>query len=179
MEHHVTLLREVLSRIEGTEGADDSLKHAASIQMAEDDEEDPVSAMEQTDIGALWHSRRIQQTLRAMLQGSEESVGDGAELSARERALLELLLLERLSPELSIDDILHETMELIQEVFDCEQVRFFFPLDTASQQVALWNSEFPENSVTVNWAGMIAHVAESKQPCLIDLRSLWELRRLG
>ena len=52
MEHHVTLLREVLSRIEGTEGADDSLKHAASIQMAEDDEEDPVSAMEQTDIGA-------------------------------------------------------------------------------------------------------------------------------
>ena len=168
MEHHVTLLREVLSRIEGTEGADDSLKHAASIQMAEDDEEDPVSAMEQTDIGALWHSRRIQQTLRAMLQGSEESVGDGAELSARERALLELLLLERLSPELSIDDILHETMELIQEVFDCEQVRFFFPLDTASQQVALWNSEFPENSVTVNWAGMIAHVAESKQPCLID-----------
>ena len=53
MEHHVTLLREVLSRIEGTEGADDSLKHAASIQMAEDDEEDPEEKETFDDSGVL------------------------------------------------------------------------------------------------------------------------------
>ena len=74
LEHHVTLLRDVLSRVEGTDGTDDSfLKHAASIEI-EGDEDDPASAVEHNDIGRhLWHSRRIQQTLRTMLQGSEES----------------------------------------------------------------------------------------------------------
>lgn len=59
-------------------------------------------------------------------------------LTNSERARVLMLLFDKFAPELNLDDVLLLILGKLREIFNVEQVRFYFPIDIKNQRMTLF-----------------------------------------
>ena len=70
-----------------------------------------------------------------------------------------MLLFDKFAPELNLDDVLLLILGKLREIFNVEQVRFYFPIDIKKKRMTLFMVDNDIRNVPTEWSGVAAQVA--------------------